>query len=201
MDGKRIELHPGLTGGHLSVDGAMQEQKLPNRNGEVDLEGFGDNFVLRRKSGFAGATIELVRGGVVIPNTTTHLPLRRAPSGALCAAHPAAAAAIACTRCGTFRCVPCVAADGMRCQPCFEKADAEARKNAAAMVYMAPAFVFIVGFGAIGGLIGGLAGAGAVAFARTNQPKVAKVGVAALIYGAAGILTLVVAAAVHQAMH
>ena len=62
------------------------------------------------------------------------------------------------------------------------------------MVLLAPALIFIVTGGALGGLLGGGAGALAVSLAPRFESKLLKWGVALALYGLAGVLYVVIVA-------
>jgi hypothetical protein len=66
-----------------------------------------------------------------------------------------------------------------------------AQKNAAAMVFFAPAALFAVFGGLIGGVLGFAAGGAAVAIAKRTENRAVQVLAAVGLYGLAAILFLV----------
>src|SRR5262245_29427300 len=163
--GRRVEVKPALPSGKLVVDGETAF-KLKSK-GEFPLSIDGRSYTFERKPGLMAPKDTLrAPDGRAVPPTPKHVPLARAEAGSLCAQHADRPARIVCPRCGSYACDACSGADATHCEACTQRLVATAEKQARDLVFMAPAFFFIVMGGAIGAMLGFAAGAAAVAVAR-----------------------------------
>ncbi len=187
VDGRRVQLGAAFPAGKIVVleNGAsVHEQKLSGK-GQWPLSIGGAPFELKRTKGFMGPKTDLFNErGEKIPLSAKHVVPAPAVVGSLCAVH-SAAARFACARCGAFACPQCAGADLTHCKGCSDRLGQEAAKNAAAMAYFAPTVVLAVLGGALLGLLGAAAGAGAVAIARRTESKPLKILAAVGLYGLA----------------
>jgi hypothetical protein len=194
IDGRRVEFGAAFPAGKLIVKqqgNATHELKLASK-GEWPLVVGDATFTVKREQKFLGPKTELLDGrGHRVPMTAQAVLPKPAAPGSQCATHQQAAR-YACARCGTFVCANCAGSDLTHCAPCVQRLLAEEDKNAAAMAYMIPAAVMVPLGGLLLGVLGALAGAGAVAIAKRTESKPAKVLAAIGLYAVAVVIWLIV---------
>ncbi len=190
VSGKRIEVGPAFPAGKLVMDGELVT-KLKSK-GDFPVVIAGRGYTFKRKPGWPTPVQELISpAGTTVPFSKTHTAQILAPADAACATHPDARAAIVCARCGSFACSACSEADGTHCAACIAPMIAAHQRQQGDLVLMAPAFIFMVSGGLLGGLIGGGAAALAVAVARRLDSKVTKWVAALAIYLVAALLFVI----------
>jgi hypothetical protein len=193
--GKRVEFRAALPAGKLVVvapPSSTPEHELKlSQKGEWTLPVAGQTLKVVRTQQFLAPKLELFSPeGTLLPFSPKHLAPSAAPAGSLCAPHQATAS-YACARCGAFACETCRGADRTHCATCFQALHAAAEKNAAAMVFLAPAALFAVFGGLLGGVLGFAAGGAAVAIAKRTENRAVQILAAVGLYGLATILFLV----------
>lgn len=195
IDGHRLELLPQAFGGvTLKLDGQKHpEFKVSKKSPEYRLQ-LGDREVLFRCQKGRMQKVDVTSRGHELHPSAKHVVPVRAQPGALCGAHPAAPAAVACLRCGTFACAECSGADGTYCPSCFRRASDESKAKSAALAYAAPAILFVALFGLLGGLLGGGAAVLSYAVARRTSSRAVKLGVSIGAYVVAGVICVAAAA-------
>jgi hypothetical protein len=196
--GKRLEIKPGFPAGKLVLDGETAA-KLKAK-GSFPLQIAGKPYTFERKQGLMVPKDTLRSAdGQVVPPTSKHVPSVRAAAGSLCAQHTDRQALVECPRCGSYACDQCTGPDLTHCRACTERLLATAEKHARDLMFMAPAFLFVVIGGMLGALLGVGAGAAAVAIARKTDSAGLKWAAAIGLYVVAAIAFVVAAGALQLA--
>jgi len=120
VDGQRVEQRGDGKNAVLVVQGSPTPVRLAESGTTRFLVGTREVEASRRQGFLSSETTLSVRGEAIAAADEGDAR-REAPAGALCAGHPAAPAAMICTRCGAFACAECSALDGVRCRACAAK--------------------------------------------------------------------------------